>query len=176
MPPRLVKYCRKEHNPALGATTLQLGTFEYYRSMDPCFAIADPGEATHRVNFREGVSLSICRVHVGCVLTSTQRSRAPGSYAQSRGRLRRFTRIPGSRPGRRFERPRVQGRAGTSHISQGDARQISSRAPIRFSHHTSQAWRSFGCGSADPHSPMPPTRPGVECHTVMAPNRVARSF
>ena len=56
---RLVKYCRREHNPSVGSASLQLGTFAYYRSMDPRFAIADPGEATHTVRFREGTELTV---------------------------------------------------------------------------------------------------------------------
>lgn len=56
---RLVKYCRREHNPSLGSASLQLGTFAYYRSMDPSFAIADPGEATHTVRFKEGTELNV---------------------------------------------------------------------------------------------------------------------
>ncbi len=56
---RLVKYCRQEHNPCLGSPSLQLGTFAYCRAMDPNFAIADPGEATHTVRFKEGTELNI---------------------------------------------------------------------------------------------------------------------
>ena len=41
---RLIKFCKKEHNIALGSDTLQLGTFRYYREYDPDFAIADTTE------------------------------------------------------------------------------------------------------------------------------------
>ena len=56
---RLVKYCARKYNAALGAPTLQLGTLEYYRAHNPRFAITDPGEATHTVAFREGVELKL---------------------------------------------------------------------------------------------------------------------
>lgn len=41
---KLVKYCATEHNIALGCNTLQLGTFDYYRELDPTFSIADASE------------------------------------------------------------------------------------------------------------------------------------
>ena len=49
----LFKFCKPEHNPLNGASTLRLGTLEYYRDMDPAFAIADPleGVDTYRVNY-----------------------------------------------------------------------------------------------------------------------------
>lgn len=56
---RLVKYCCKAHNVVLGSPFLQLGTFDYYRGLDPNSAIADPEEATHSVNFREGVETAM---------------------------------------------------------------------------------------------------------------------
>lgn len=58
MTERLVKYCARKYNAALGAPTLQLGTLEYYRALDPRFA-GDPGEATHAVAFRQGVELKL---------------------------------------------------------------------------------------------------------------------
>lgn len=42
----LIKYCKKEHNIFQGCDTVQLGTLDYYREMDPDFNIADPKEAT----------------------------------------------------------------------------------------------------------------------------------
>lgn len=57
--PRLLKFCRQEHNPCLGATSLQLGTFAYYRALDPSFTIADPGEATHSIVFKEGTEITV---------------------------------------------------------------------------------------------------------------------
>jgi hypothetical protein len=41
---KLVKYCANEHNVVLGCNTLQLGTFDYYRELDPAFSIADASE------------------------------------------------------------------------------------------------------------------------------------
>lgn len=45
---KLVKSCKAEHNIATGATHLQLGTYRYYREMDPSFSIADWEEGTIR--------------------------------------------------------------------------------------------------------------------------------
>src|SRR2546423_1477192 len=48
-----VKYCRREHNIALGCDTLLLGTFRYYRQfeaeMNPFSMIKDASEAMRRV-------------------------------------------------------------------------------------------------------------------------------
>jgi hypothetical protein len=41
---RLLKYCKRAHNIALGCNTFQLGTFDYYRELDSSFAIADARE------------------------------------------------------------------------------------------------------------------------------------
>ena len=41
---KIVKFCKKEHNISKGCNTLQLGTFKYYRDMDPSFSIADEKE------------------------------------------------------------------------------------------------------------------------------------
>jgi len=43
---RLVKFCKKEHNIKTGSPTIQLGTFQYYRELDPTFSIADVSEGT----------------------------------------------------------------------------------------------------------------------------------
>lgn len=40
----LVKFCKPEHNILDRCHTIRLGTFEYYRNMDPSFAIADVTE------------------------------------------------------------------------------------------------------------------------------------
>ena len=42
--PKIIKFCKSEHNIASGCNTLQLGTFDYYREMDPDFSIADSKE------------------------------------------------------------------------------------------------------------------------------------
>lgn len=41
---KIVKFCKDEHNLAKGCNTLQLGTFQYYRDLDPSFSIADEKE------------------------------------------------------------------------------------------------------------------------------------
>jgi len=41
---RLIKYCELEFNIAIVCKTLQLGTFDYYRELDPEFSIADATE------------------------------------------------------------------------------------------------------------------------------------
>lgn len=56
---RLIKYCPNEYNVALGTTSIQLGTLEYYRALDPKFAIADDGEGTHTILLKEGVEISL---------------------------------------------------------------------------------------------------------------------
>lgn len=56
---RLIKYCSSKNNVAIGAASIQLGTLEYYRTMDPNFAIADADEGTHTVTFREGVEIHV---------------------------------------------------------------------------------------------------------------------
>lgn len=43
--PTLIKYCKPEHNVLDRCHTIRLGTFEYYRKLDPSFAIADATEA-----------------------------------------------------------------------------------------------------------------------------------
>ncbi len=40
----LVKYCKKEHNIQLDCKTIQIGSLNYYREMDPQFSIADHNE------------------------------------------------------------------------------------------------------------------------------------
>lgn len=40
----IVKYCKKQHNIKEGCPTLHLGTFDYYRNLDPNFSIADAEE------------------------------------------------------------------------------------------------------------------------------------
>lgn len=40
----IFKYCKKEYNITKGCNTLQLGTLEYYRDLDPSFSIADLNE------------------------------------------------------------------------------------------------------------------------------------
>ena len=40
----LVKYCKKIHNLKLGSPTIQLGSLNYYRDLDPNFSIADQTE------------------------------------------------------------------------------------------------------------------------------------
>ncbi len=41
---RFIKFCKSEHNVKTGCPTLQLGTFQYYRELDPSFSIADEHE------------------------------------------------------------------------------------------------------------------------------------
>lgn len=43
---RFIKFCNKKHNLKNGSPTIQLGTFQYYREMDPEFSIADSSEGT----------------------------------------------------------------------------------------------------------------------------------
>ncbi|OAI13131.1 hypothetical protein A1359_12930 [Methylomonas lenta] len=45
---KFVKACEKKFNIGDGCNTLQLGTFQYYREMDPDFSIADSSEGTIR--------------------------------------------------------------------------------------------------------------------------------
>jgi len=40
----IIKFCKEEHNIRNGCHTLQLGTFDYYRTLDPEFSIADAEE------------------------------------------------------------------------------------------------------------------------------------
>lgn len=40
----LVKFCKKKHNILDKCRTIRFGTFEYYRKLDPSFAIADETE------------------------------------------------------------------------------------------------------------------------------------
>lgn len=42
--PRLVKFCRPEHNLSDGCRTIRIGTLDFYRELDPKFMIADPTE------------------------------------------------------------------------------------------------------------------------------------
>lgn len=42
----IVKFCKKEHNIQLGCHTIQLGSFDYYRNLDPEFSIADAEEGS----------------------------------------------------------------------------------------------------------------------------------
>lgn len=44
--PQLVKYCRSIHDITNGCGTIQAGTYQYYRELDPSFAIADPTEGS----------------------------------------------------------------------------------------------------------------------------------
>jgi hypothetical protein len=46
----LVKFCKPEHNILDRCYTVRLGTFEYYREMDPSFAIADAAEGRESTN------------------------------------------------------------------------------------------------------------------------------
>jgi len=56
---RLIKFCNSAHNVVTGGPTIQLGTLEYYRTLDPSFSIRDPGEGTHQLSFREGMSATL---------------------------------------------------------------------------------------------------------------------
>ncbi len=42
----LIKYCEEKYNIYSGCDTVQLGTLDYYREMDPSFIISDPKEGT----------------------------------------------------------------------------------------------------------------------------------
>jgi hypothetical protein len=46
----LVKFCKPEHNILDRCHTVRVGTFEYYREMDPTFAIADATEGRESTN------------------------------------------------------------------------------------------------------------------------------
>lgn len=72
---RIIKFCSKSHDITTGAPTIQLGTLEYYRSLDPHF-IRDPGEGTHQLSFPEGVSAT---------LTDDLSDRAFGGAIKGRG-------------------------------------------------------------------------------------------
>jgi len=43
----LLKYCNEKYNIAKGCPTIQLGTLQYYRELDPSFTIADPNEGKY---------------------------------------------------------------------------------------------------------------------------------
>jgi len=54
-PLRLVKYCKREHNPLHGATHVQLGTLDYYRGLDASFSsVGDSEEASYTVGLAPG--------------------------------------------------------------------------------------------------------------------------
>ena len=53
----LVKFCEEDFNIGLECKTLQLGTFDYYRELDPGFIISDPDEAIRRLAFKNDLSL-----------------------------------------------------------------------------------------------------------------------
>ncbi|MRX28172.1 hypothetical protein [Kangiella sp. HZ709] len=55
----LIKYCKEEHNIAKDCNTIQLGTFDYYRQMDPSFSIADPEEGSIKYTCRASSDLII---------------------------------------------------------------------------------------------------------------------
>lgn len=51
---KIYKHCRKEHNVALGCHTLQLGTLDYYASMDPNLPSADQSEGRREMHGSAG--------------------------------------------------------------------------------------------------------------------------
>ena len=68
----IVKYCEEKYNICLGCPTIQVGTLNYYRSLDPSFSIADPTEQSERVLVhsydseydKENIIDSISGIHV----------------------------------------------------------------------------------------------------------------
>ncbi len=56
----LIKYCRKEHNIFAGCNTIQLGTLDHYREMDPAFTISDPKEASLEIT-NKGIPLTLSK-------------------------------------------------------------------------------------------------------------------
>ncbi|MCK4824660.1 hypothetical protein KA005_53405, partial [bacterium] len=42
----LIKYCKEKYNIYSGCDTVQLGTLDYYREMNPSFIISDTEEAS----------------------------------------------------------------------------------------------------------------------------------
>jgi len=78
----LIKYCKKEHNIKLGCPTIQLGTFDYYRNMDPNFSIADAEEGFIKYTCKAEDNLQIDSRHFnaisgGAVLLSDKDSPNP---------------------------------------------------------------------------------------------------
>ena len=53
------KYCEEQHNIITGCNTLQLGTFEYYRELDPAFTIADYEEGFLRIDTELGDNFEV---------------------------------------------------------------------------------------------------------------------
>ena len=53
------KYCKQEHDISAGCNTLRLGTFEYYRELDPSFSIADPEEGYLHVSTAIGSEFTL---------------------------------------------------------------------------------------------------------------------
>lgn len=50
-PPRILrKYCKPQHNIRDGCRTIRLGTLNYYKNLDPSFAIADPTEGAEELD------------------------------------------------------------------------------------------------------------------------------
>jgi hypothetical protein len=69
---RLVKYCRPEHSPLNGCTTIRLGTLQYYRELDPDFqGIADMSEGLDTIevnNLKMETATRDARSAVGGIL------------------------------------------------------------------------------------------------------------
>ncbi len=54
----LIKYCKSEHNIRDNCNTIQLGTFDYYREMNPDFSIADPKEGFIHYKVPEDINIT----------------------------------------------------------------------------------------------------------------------
>jgi len=72
---QLVKYCKPEHNIYGGCQSLQLGTLDYYRKMDPSFIISDIDEGKLKIS-SNGQKISINpeqaeRLTAGAVIESS---------------------------------------------------------------------------------------------------------
>lgn len=50
---KIVKYCKKKFNIVYNCPTIQLGTLQYYRELDPNFSIADANEGIGRIGVQD---------------------------------------------------------------------------------------------------------------------------
>ncbi len=58
MPNRLIKFCKREHNVALGAPTLRIGTLDDFRTLE-CPTLRDRREATSHLAFTQEFTFSM---------------------------------------------------------------------------------------------------------------------
>ena len=78
----LIKYCKSEHNIQGSCNTIQLGTFDYYREMNPKFSIADAKEGF--IHYKVSEDIDVTAEQYNAFLGSAVAIKGPGIMEQQK--------------------------------------------------------------------------------------------